>query len=480
MRSTHRHRSLLGIALEDRRLTAAALRRTGRGVEVRQTLTAGMALDPLANDPELVGSEIQNLLAAAGIREKHCVLCLPLKRALTMQTTLPDLSEPDLTSYIRTQAEREFPLPLEHLSLSSLRSNGTNGTRRALVAGVPLAQLEALLKALRHAGLQPLGVTLGVTSLLHNAGARQEAGVVLLAWNGSIDLAVEDQLGLLTLRSIADLGSIEPGQADIPAEAVARQLRITFGQLEPKRIERIRAVQVFGPKRLADALFTELAPFGRQIGLTVEAGDMASAVVGSPEILSQASPAVVASAAEYLAGTRPELEFLPPRSSPFRRIVGVLSRRSAMLPAVLALVLLLLIVGAFGQQHVRLSRLRSDWRAIASNVTALETLQGNVRLFRPWYDDSIPSLQIARTLTEAFPEDGAVWAKTMEIRRTAEGRLIVSCSGRARTNAEWLRMLDRLRARTDVGDLRFQQVSGTQPLQFSLSFLWQEGVNHGQ
>ena len=43
-------------------------------------------------------------------------------------------------------------------------------------------------------------------------------------------------------------------------------------------------------------------------------------------------------------------------------------------------------------------------------------MQQQIRKFRPWFDDSFRNLTILRKITEAFPEEGDVTAKTLEIR----------------------------------------------------------------
>src|SRR5437588_9913391 len=85
--------SLLGLALDGSRLDGVVLRRTNGSLQVQQSFSVTLSLDPLTAAPELVGREIRNHLEAAGVRERHCVVGLPLKWALTMHTKLPDLPE---------------------------------------------------------------------------------------------------------------------------------------------------------------------------------------------------------------------------------------------------------------------------------------------------------------------------------------------------------------------------------------------------
>src|SRR5512138_1143085 len=100
--------SLLGLTLDGSRLEGVVLRRTNGSLQVQQTFSATLSLDPLTNDPVLVGREIRNHLEAAGIRERRCIFGLPLKWALVVHTKLPELPEADVASYLEVEAERGF------------------------------------------------------------------------------------------------------------------------------------------------------------------------------------------------------------------------------------------------------------------------------------------------------------------------------------------------------------------------------------
>src|SRR5947207_1885814 len=96
-----KHTSLLGLALDGSRLDGVVLRRTNGSLQVQQTFSVALSLDLLTNEPELVGREIRNHLDAAGVREKHCIVGLPLKWALTTHAVIPDLPEADVASFLQ-------------------------------------------------------------------------------------------------------------------------------------------------------------------------------------------------------------------------------------------------------------------------------------------------------------------------------------------------------------------------------------------
>ena len=64
-----REAGLLGLSLDGGRLEGVVVRRNNGSVEIQHTVSVQLSLDPLTNDPALVGREIRNHLAAAGIRE---------------------------------------------------------------------------------------------------------------------------------------------------------------------------------------------------------------------------------------------------------------------------------------------------------------------------------------------------------------------------------------------------------------------------
>ena len=99
---------VLGLALDGSRLDGLVLRRTDGALHSQNPFSVSLSLDPLTNDPELVGREIRNHLDAAGVRERHCVVGLPLKWALTTHLEVPELPEADVAGPV-TSSVRSVP-----------------------------------------------------------------------------------------------------------------------------------------------------------------------------------------------------------------------------------------------------------------------------------------------------------------------------------------------------------------------------------
>ena len=135
---------------------------------------------------------------------------------------------------------------------------------------------------------------------------------------------------------------------------------------------------------------------------------------------------------------------------------------------------LLLLGSAFLVQQWRLSSLENRWKSMQPRVRLVEGLQTKSRAYRPWFDESALTLRILLRVVQAFPEDGAVSAKNVQIKNGNE----VICAGQARDNQALLQLLDSLSAFPQVADLKTQQVRGKSPLQYILTFRWIEGGRH--
>src|SRR3954468_11584727 len=136
--------SVLGLSLEGSRLEGAVLRRTNGSLQGLQTFSAALTLDPLTADAELVGREIRNHLDAAEVRERHCVVSLPLKWVLTTHVDIPEMPEESVPEFLQIEAERGFHADIGTLHFATSRTRLSSGKRQAFLAAVPRSHLQTL------------------------------------------------------------------------------------------------------------------------------------------------------------------------------------------------------------------------------------------------------------------------------------------------------------------------------------------------
>jgi len=463
---------LLGLALDGNRLDGVWLKRVNGSLQTQASFSVTLTLDPLTNAPELVGREIRNHLDAAEIRERRCVVALPHKWVLAVQSQLPALSEADVPSFLQIEAERSFPCDITTLVTATSRWRPASGPQYALFTGITRQQITSVEAVLRAAQLKPESFALCITALQPPT----DGGVLALVIgesNVGLQLTLGD--GVAALRSLDGATENEAGRRALNTSLIVREVRITLGQLPADVRTAVKSIRVFGPRDLAHQLSDELQLRFESLNLEVEVvSAYADGQFGVSLPANTPVSAACSVAASALAGRPPHLEFLPPRVSRWQELTSRYGTGKLRKAGAVAAAVFLVVIGAFGFQQVQIWRLDSRWSGMAKRVGELEQMQANIKTYRPWFDESLRSLSILRQLTTAFPEDGMVTAKTVEIR----GANVVTCTGTARDNASLLNMLARLRKEGNVADLKVNRLQGKSPMQFTFDFHWVEGGGH--
>ena len=467
--------AVLGLALDGNRLDGVVVRRQGGTLQLAQSFSATLALDPLTSDPELAGREILNQLEAAGIRERRCVVALPLKWALTAHTTIPTLPDADVDGFLQLEAERGFPCDLATLRVATSQYTTSAGQRMATFVGMPVDLLERLEQVLRAARLQPIGFVPGTTALQRPSDETSNGVLALVVGEGQVALQITCGGGVAALRALDSVLETDAGRRVVHAELVARETRITLGQLAPECRAAVSCIRIFGPPSLARQLAHDIAPHFEALAMRVETVTQYAATEFGTLLPPETAVSMACSlAARQLTDRADSFEFLPPHISTWKRIIRHCASGKLQAAGAVAAALAVLVAGAFGVQQWQLFRLQSQWNKIAGNAKELAAVQQQIRQYRPWFDESFINLTILRELSLAFPEDGSVTAKTVEIRDLNT----VSCSGTTRDRAALLRTLTQLRAVAGVHDLKVDQIRGNTPLQFTFGFQYGTETAH--
>lgn len=469
--SQRRSGSILGLCFDGSRMDGIVIRRTNGSAEVSTTINASLSLNLLSHEAELVGQEIRQQLQTAGVRERRCVVALPQNWALTMQVDVPDLPEADLDSFFQMEAERGFSTGLDTIALGVSRFQLPGGEQRATVIGMPRSHLERLDEVLRAAKLEAVAFSLGMPALHQLASEPGEASISLLVSENSLSLEVGQAAGVAALRSLDNAVEGEGSSREISLSVLMRELRVTLAQLPPSLRAALRVLRLFGFAPLCEPLEKDLREPLQALGLTVElVTTLPTQRLGmglSPA--ARANPAT-ALASCYLAGKDVGPAFLPPRISAWQRFSTRYSSKTLTYAAIVLAFIALSGIGLFAYQEVQLGGLRKNWAKLAPRVEQLETLQQDIKQYRPWFDASVRHLTVLKRLTEVFPEDGTVTAKTLEIR---DGNL-VTCAGTTKDAPLFYKMLDQLRTNREVSEVTVDQLRGESSRQFTFSFHWGE------
>jgi hypothetical protein len=466
--------SILGLALDGSRLEGVVARRSNGTLQLEGSCSVALSLDLLTDDAELVGREIRNHLDSAGIRERHCVVGLPLKWALTTHVVIPELPEADVASFLQIEAERGFPCDVSTLQTGTSRAQVPAGRPHALLVGIPKTHLSLVEQVLRAAKLRPVGFSLGITALQSATGDAKRGMLALAIGESSIGLQVTAGGGVAALRVLEGTVEAEGSRRVLHAESVAREVRITLGQLPPELRQAVGGIQVFGPRDLAQQLADELDLRLESLGLKAE-----PVTRYAPGALGAALPPdapvgpAVSLAVQTLAGRPPVFEFLPPRLSAWEQVSSRYASGRLRTGLSIAGAAALLVGGVFFYQQCQLWNLERQWASLAPTVTKLEAINKQINQYRPWFDETVRGLTLLRCLAQSFPDDGSVTAKTVEIRDLKT----VICTGTARNYQALLQTVQKLRAQPVIRDANLGPTRGQSPaLQFSFSFAWKEGA----
>ena len=424
-----------------------------------------------------MGREIRKALDEHGVRERWCTVCIPLNWALTLATQLPDLPEADMASFLQVEAERGFPYGQDSLITATSRFKSGAESWATLIA-VPRTHLLRLEESLVAAQLRAASFSIGITALQPADGAESDGVLALVPGEGNIRMQLTLGGGIAVLRTIEGAFEMEGAERQLQADHVAREVRITLGQLAPVVRDAVKLVRVFGKSDDAEELYEVLAPRLEAQGLKVE--QVRTHAQGEFEIklpINTPVSAALALAVRHLASRKTALEFLPPKVSAWQQFSAKYSSPRLVTVGATAGAVVAVVLLAFFAQQMFLWYWGHRWNSIEKQVYALEDTQANIRKYRAWYDVSFRELSILRKLTEAFPEDGTVSAKQIEIRDPNKpGELItVTCTGTARTRSALQFVKNKLGSAKNISNVHTESERGTSPMEFTFNFQWSEG-----
>lgn len=449
--------SVLGLTLTPGWICATHVTRTKGGIVADKTVTTAWKLDLLHSESEPAGLELRAHLDAAGLTERRCVVAIPASWVMVHSAKTPALAAEDLASYLHLEAEKNFPCDLDELQIaqSVCRVGEATFVTQLAVRREKLGHLAAVLKA---AGLKPVSFSPGFAAL---------PGVIPPTGEGRFTVAVEPAGATLSVAVGGGIANLRTREMPVETEAAAadfsrlgREIRITAEQMPVELRTAVRQLFFCGDSAGINSLSAILAAWAANAGLSIE-----QAGTTNRPLAEQMAERL---ASHWLEGGSGIPEFLPPQPSRWSVWRSRYNSKRLASAGVAAGAAVVLAIGAFGWQEYRLWKLRSEWGAMQVQVTDLETVQARIRDFRPWYDTSFRNLSILRRVTECFPDNGSVTAKSFEIR----GLAAVSIAGTARDNSALLLALDQLRKTREVQGLKIEQIHGKTPLQFTFSFRW--------
>ena len=215
---------------------------------------------------------------------------------------------------VADEAERGFHSDVATLLICDSRSPLADGKQNGLARGHSQHAPRGAGKNFGGGEIEAGQFCPGI-SALQFPGDEKSGGVLALAIGESnVGLQITAGGGVVALRSLEGAMENEAGRRTLHADVVAREVRITLGQLPGGLRDAVKRIRIFGPRELAQPLADEMELRFEPAGLKVE---MVSAY--APDEFGVTLPVEAALspafslAARFLAGQKPAFEFLPPK-----------------------------------------------------------------------------------------------------------------------------------------------------------------------
>jgi hypothetical protein len=449
-------RAALAVTLQVGRMAVGLVRRDNGSTHLAEAFALPITANDVLRDPEKAGAELAARLDEAGIRERRCVVCVPAAWAMAASAELPPVSIEDLRGYLELRAEREFPIAANELRLAWCTYELPDGKRRATLAAIPAKRMQAVELMLEAAGCRAVSISPGLDDCL--AEGAPPAALYFFVNGNDVDVIATAGGGIAALRSLA--GPDVSGATMFDPVAFCREVRITLGRLPDAVRQQIREAR-FGDTAASARLCRAIRPFLEPMGIACPPLPA--------ELPEEPAGASLEPVERHLFEREVAFEFLVTQPNRWETLLKRFdSRKRRFIAGGVAAFILLPLLLFFIRSRIERS-LDHEWNAMRRTVAELEETQAKLRQFRPWFEPTPQSLMILEGLTSAFPEQGDVWAKTLEISEAAK----VTCGGFARNQVALMSFLDRLRSRPDVAALQVQQVRGENPVQFSVTYKWE-------
>jgi len=264
---------------------------------------SGSTVDKMTDEKEMasLAQVIKKLCSEARVSSKEAVISIPEPLAFTRTIKFPPLTDSEISSAIKWEAEQYIPIPIneaiiQHTILKRNENAATGAGVIVLLVAAPRLIVEKYVKVVQMAGLTPMAVETELIALTRSLAPIDKTVLLADLGGSSTNLAIASH-GLLSFsRSL-------PIAGDAFTRAVSQTLSITPQQAEEyKKAYGLSSSQLEGKiKGALDSIVRLVADEIKKAVnyyLTEEKGEMPTSLVmsggssGMPEMISALSDIV--------------------------------------------------------------------------------------------------------------------------------------------------------------------------------------------
>lgn len=411
--------SILGLAISERAIIAAEL-----GASTAPTVhkTATLKLSAPIKDAASAGAMLRKFLKENGFSAGRVVLGLPAKQIMSRPWQVPPSTPTAAAAILRLAAERQFPPEFKDLIFDYAGNPNPTEPSKVLLLATSKQHVDLAVGMAESAGLSVLGVTSSSLALSAAVKKPERNKILVSLSNESTELVINSDQGPRLLRYL-------PVESEhlLSANGSAGAAVATLGS------ELMRASLAGGESTNHDLLLWDalglrpdsLAALSDRYGMAVStARDLSLLQVGAPADakadISVYGPAVALALLARRGSIFP-VDFLHSRlAPPKQRRIGRKIYWAIALAVVLAIAIAASVWSLQNQQN-KLDKLNESIKNMQPALSAARTLDAKVRTANGWYDNRPATLDCLLHLTEAFPQEGTVWATNISLRDNGVG-----------------------------------------------------------
>lgn len=215
--------------------------------------TAKGLISEAESDLNALAEVIKKLHQETKIKTKNVVTAFPQDQIFTRLITLPPLSEEELSSALKWEAEQYVPIPLDEVTLVHQVVGKVKEDEKekieVFLAACPKRLIDKTLNVLKSAGLTPLSLEMEIMAIARSVTSPEEESVMIVDLGAkTTDLAVVENSQVVFVHSIPTAG-----------EALTRAVGLELG-LETSQAEAYKKAYGADPSKLQGKVESAIGP----------------------------------------------------------------------------------------------------------------------------------------------------------------------------------------------------------------------------
>jgi type IV pilus assembly protein PilM len=251
---------MLGIDIGSKSIKIIELVRSGETWQLKSSGAVGYAgITPdkatADSDYSALAEVLKKIITQIGVTTKDVNISLPESLAFTRLIKFPMLTDEEVASAVKWEAEQYIPIPANEavIQYTVLEKNQEKNSVSVLLVAAPKVVVEKYVKVIKLAGLVPVSAETELAALSRSLAPAKGVSLLLDMGSSATDMSIVNDSNIVFTRSI-------PVAGDAFTRAVSQSLGI-----EPPQAEEYKKTYGMDPNQLEGKVRKALDPIFRVI-----------------------------------------------------------------------------------------------------------------------------------------------------------------------------------------------------------------------